>query len=97
MAKESTPDEIVLDDIMRESVKDIGKGETAPLKEETEINDNQEQEPTNPQFGFKLEPVQAQEEFVVAPEKEEEEVPKKEQVILDEPSQDMDDDIIVEW
>jgi hypothetical protein len=96
MAKESTPDEIVLDDIMRESVKDIGKGETAPLKEETEINDNQEQEPTNPQFGFKLEPVQAQEEFVVSPEKEEE-VPKKEQVILDKPSQDMDDDIIVEW
>ena len=96
MTKESTPDKIVLDDIMRESVKDIGKGETAPLKEETEINDNQEQEPTNPQFGFKLEPVQAQEEFVVSPEKEEE-VPKKEQVILDEPSQDMDDDIIVEW
>ena len=96
MTKESTPDKIVLDDIMRESVKDIGKGETAPLKEETEINDNQEQEPTNPQFGFKLEPVQSQEEFVVSPEKEEE-VPKKEQVILDKPSQDMDDDIIVEW
>ena len=96
MVKESAPDEIVLDDIMEESVKDIGKGETAPLKEETEINDNQEQEPTNPQFGFKLEPVQAQEEFVVSPEKEEE-VPKKEQVILDKPSQDMDDDIIVEW
>ncbi|MBT3653060.1 MAG: hypothetical protein HN541_07105 [Euryarchaeota archaeon] len=96
MAKESTPDEIVLDDIMKESVKDIGKGEAVPLKEETEINDNQEQEPTNPQFGFKLEPVQAQEEFVVSPEKEEE-VPKKEQVILDKPSQDMDDDIIVEW
>jgi hypothetical protein len=96
MAKESTPDEIVLDDIMKESVKDIGKGEAVPLKEETEINDNQEQEPTNPQFGFKLEPVQAQEEFVVAPEKKEE-VPKKEQVILDKPSQDMDDDIIVEW
>ena len=96
MTKESTIDEIVLDDIMKESVKDIGKGETLPLKEETDINDNQEQEPTNPQFGFKLEPVQAQEEFVVAPEKEEE-VPKKEQVILDKPSQDMDDDIIVEW
>jgi len=96
MVKESAPDKIVLDDIMRESVKDIGKGETAPLKEETEINDNQEQEPTNPQFGFKLEPVQSQEEFVVSPEKEEE-VPKKEQVILDKPSQDMDDDIIVEW
>jgi hypothetical protein len=96
MTKESTPDKIVLDDIMRESVKDIGKGETAPLKEETEINDNQEQNPANPQFGFKLEPVQAQEEFVVSPEKEEE-VPKKEQVILDKPSQDMDDDIIVEW
>tara|TARA_B100000768_G_C11185296_1_gene334784 strand:- start:542 stop:835 length:294 start_codon:yes stop_codon:yes gene_type:complete len=97
MAKESTPDEIVLDDVMKESMKDIGKGEAAPLKEEIETNENQEQSPTNPQFGFKLEPVQAQEEFVVAPEKEEEDVPKKEQVILDKPSQDMDDDIIVEW
>jgi len=97
MAKESTPDEIVLDDVMKESMKDIGKGEAAPLKEEPETNENQEQSPTNPQFGFKLEPVQAQEEFVVAPEKEEEDVPKKEQVILDKPSQDMDDDIIVEW
>lgn len=97
MAKESTPDEIVLDDVMKESMKDIGKGEAAPLKEEIETNENQEQSPTNPQFGFKLEPVQAEEEFVVAPEKEEEDVPKKEQVILDKPSQDMDDDIIVEW
>ena len=97
MAKESTPGEIVLDDVMKESMKDIGKGEAAPLEEETETNNNQEQKPTNPQFGFKLEPVQAQEEFVVAPEKEEEDVPKKEQVILDKPSQDMDDDIIVEW
>ena len=78
MAQESTPNEIVLDDIMKESVKDIGKGESVPLKEETEINENQEQNPTNPQFGFKLEPVQAQEEFVVAPEKEEEEVDAKE-------------------
>ena len=97
MTKESTTDEIVLDDIMKESMKDIGKGEAAPLKDETETDENQEQNPTNPQFGFKLEPVQAQEEFVVAPEKEEEDVPKKEQVILDKPSQDMDDDIIVEW
>ena len=32
-----------------------------------------------------------------SPEKEEEEVPKKKQVILDKPSQSMDDDIIVEW
>ena len=97
MTKESTTDEIVLDELMKESMKDIGKGEAAPLKEETETNENQEQSPTNPQFGFKLEPVQAQEEFVVAPEKEEEDVPKKEQVILDKPSQNMDDDIIVEW
>ncbi len=97
MTKESTPDEIVLDDIMKESMKDIGKGEAAPMKEETETNENQEQHPVNPQFGFKLEPVQTEEEFVVAPEKVEEEVPKKEQIILDKPSQDMDDDIIVEW
>ncbi len=92
MPKESTPDEIVLDDIMEEGMKNIGKGETAPLKEETP-----EQSSLNPQFGFKLEPVQVQEEIIVAPEKEEEEVPKKKQVILDKPSQSMDDDIIVDW
>lgn len=97
MAKESTPDEIVLDDIMKEGMKNIGKGETAPLEDEIKTNEAQEQQPANPQFGFKLEPVQAQEEFVVAPEKREEEIPKKEQVILDKPSQSMDDDIIVEW
>ena len=97
MAKESTPDEIVLDDIMKEGMKNIGKGESAPLEDEVKTNEDQEQQPTNPQFGFKLEPVQTQEEFVVAPEKKEEEVPKKEQVILDKPSQSMDDDIIVEW
>ena len=96
MPKESTPDEIVLDDIMEESMKNIGKGETAPVKEESTEEETPEQSPLNPQFGFKLEPVQAQEEIIVAPEKEEE-VPKKKQVILDKPSQSMDDDIIVDW
>jgi len=96
MVKESAPDEIVLDDIMEESMQDIGKGESVPSREETVPAETQKQEVVNPQFGFKLGPVQTQEEFVVAPKKEEE-VPKKEQVILDKPSQDMDDDIIVEW
>ena len=96
MVKESAPDEILLDDIMEEGMKNIGKGETAPVKEESTEEETPEQRPLNPQFGFKLEPVQAQEEIIVAPEKEEE-VPKKKQVILDKPSQSMDDDIIVEW
>ena len=97
MVKESAPDEIVLDDIMKEGMKNIGKGEAAPVNEEAVVEEPQEEASDNPQFGFKLEPVQAEEEFVVAPEKEEEEVPKKEQVILDKPSQSMNDDIIVEW
>ena len=96
MVKESAPDEILLDDIMEEGMKNIGKGETAPVKEESTEEETPEQSPLNPQFGFKLEPVQAQEEIIVAPEKEEE-VPKKKQVILDKPSQSMDDDIIVDW
>ena len=96
MVKESAPDEILLDDIMEEGMKNIEKGETAPVKEESTEEETPEQSPLNPQFGFKLEPVQAQEEIIVAPEKEEE-VPKKKQVILDKPSQSMDDDIIVDW
>ena len=95
MVKESVPDEILLDGIMEESMKNIGKGETAPVKEETEKEETAEHAPLNPQFGFKLEPIQAQEEIIVAPEKEE--VPKKKQIILDKPSQSMDDDIIVDW
>ena len=87
----------ILDDIMKDSMKNIGKGEAAPVKQEPVAEESQEEESTNPQFGFKLEPVKAEEEFVVAPEKEKEEVPKKKQVILDKPSQSMDDDIIVEW
>lgn len=97
MVKESAPDEIVLDDIMKESMKDIGKGESVPSREETVPVESQKEVVVKPQFGFKLGPVQTQEEFVVAPKKEEEEVPKKKQVILDKPSQSMDDDIIVEW
>jgi|TARA_B100001094_G_scaffold255264_1_gene254189 hypothetical protein len=96
MVKESAPDEIVLDDIMKESMKDIGKGESVPSREETVPVESQKEVVVKPQFGFKLGPVQTQEEFVVAPKKEEE-VPKKKQVILDKPSQSMDDDIIVEW
>ena len=96
MVKESAPDEIVLDDIMEESMQDIGKGESVPSREETVPVESQKEVVVKPQFGFKLGPVQTQEEFVVAPKKEEE-VPKKKQVILDKPSQSMDDDIIVEW
>ena len=97
MVKESAPDEIVLDDIMKEGMKNIGKGEAVPVKQEPVDEEAQEEVQANPQFGFKLEPVKSEEEFVVAPEKDEEEVPKKKQVILDKPSQSMDDDIIVEW
>ena len=97
MVKESAPDEIVLDDIMKEGMKNIGKGEAAPVKQEPVAEEAQEEDQANPQFGFKLEHVKSEEEFVVAPEKDEEEVPKKKQVILDKPSQSMDDDIIVEW
>ena len=39
MAKESTPDEIVLDDIMKEGMKNIGKGEAAPLEDEIKTNE----------------------------------------------------------
>ena len=59
MVKESAPDEILLDDIMEEGMKNIGKGETAPVKEESTEEETPEQSPLNPQFGFKLEPVQA--------------------------------------
>jgi hypothetical protein len=97
MVKESAPDEIVLDDIMKEGMKNIGKGEAAPVKLEPVAKESQEEGKANPQFGFKLEPVKTEEEFVVPPQKEEEDVPKKTQVILDKPSQSMDDDIIVEW
>ena len=96
MVKESAPDEIVLDDIMKESMKDIGKGESVPSREETVPVESQKEVVVKPQFGFKLGPVQTREDFVVAPKKEED-VPKKKQVILDKPSQSMDDDIIVEW
>ena len=97
MVKESAPDEIVLDDVMKESMKDIGKGESIPSKQETVAVESQKEEVVNPQFGFKLGPVQTQEEFVVVPKKKEEKNPPKKQVILDKPSQSMDDDIIVEW
>ena len=33
MVKESAPDEIVLDDIMKEGMKNIGKGEAVPVKQ----------------------------------------------------------------
>ena len=57
MVKESAPDEIVLDDIMKEGMKNIGKGEAAPVNEEAVVEEPQEEASDNPQFGFKLEPV----------------------------------------
>ena len=62
MVKESAPDEIVLDDIMEEGMKNIGKGEAVPVNEEIVVEEPKEEANTNPQFGFKLEPVQAEEE-----------------------------------
>ena len=50
-----------------------------------------------PQFGFKLGEVKTPESFVVDSQKEKPKTEKKEQVILDKPSQSLDDEIIVEW
>ena len=98
MAKRSTSDEIVLDEIMHESMKEMGKGET--IKQEVEAQKQLESSPkehVKPQFGFKLSEVETPDSFVVAPTKKEEKKPEKEQVILERPSQSLDDDIIVEW
>ena len=98
MVKKSVPDEIVLDDIMKESMKEMGKGEIEqePIEQKTPAEAPKE-EVTKPQFGFKLGEVKTPESFVVNSQKEKPKTEKKEQVILDKPSQSMDDDIIVEW
>ena len=98
MAKRSTSDEIVLDEIMHESMKEMGKGET--IKQEVEAEKQLESSPkehVKPQFGFKLGEVQTPESFIVATQEKEPEKDEKKQVILDKPSQSLDDDIIVEW
>ena len=98
MVKKSVPDEIVLDDIMKESMKEMGKGEIEQesIEQKAPIEAPKE-EVVKPQFGFKLGEVKTPESFVVDSQKEKPTTEKKEQVILDKPSQSMDDDIIVEW
>ena len=98
MVKKSTPDEIVLDDIMKESMKEMGKGviEQESIEQKTPIEAPKE-DLTKPQFGFKLGELKTPESFVVDSQKQKPKTEKKEQVILDKPSQSMDDDIIVEW
>ncbi|MEC7180866.1 MAG: hypothetical protein VXW36_05695 [Candidatus Thermoplasmatota archaeon] len=98
MVKQSKPDEIALDDIMNESMKEMGKGEAS---HEEVVPEPQTESPkvveTKPQFGFKLGAAQTPDSFVVPKPKKEQEEEVKQQVILDKPSQGLDDDIIVDW
>lgn len=98
MVKKSVPDEIVLDDIMKESMKEMGKGEIEQESiEQKKPAEAPKEEVVKPQFGFKLGEVKTPDSFVVDSQKQKPKTEKKEQVILDKPSQSMDDDIIVEW
>ena len=98
MVKKSVTDEIVLDDIMKESMKEMGKGEIEQEAiEQGTPPEASKEEVAKPQFGFKLGEVKTPESFVVDSQKEKPKSEKKEQVILDKPSQSMDDDIIVDW
>ncbi|CAI8398309.1 MAG: Uncharacterised protein [Candidatus Poseidoniaceae archaeon] len=98
MVKQSKPDEIALDDIMKESMKEMGKGETsledAVQKPQTE---SPKVEQTKPQFGFKISGAQTPDSFIVSTPKKEQKDEVEKQVILDKPSQGLDDDIIVDW
>ena len=98
MVKKSVPDEIVLDDIMKESMKEMGKGEIEQESIEQKTPDKTpKEEVAKPQFGFKLSEVKTPESFFVNSQKEKPKTEKKEQVILDKPSQSLDDDIVVDW
>ena len=98
MVKQSKPDEIALDDIMKESMKEMGKGEAS---HEEIVPEQQTESPkieeTKPQFGFKLGGAQTPDSFVVSTPKKKQEEEVKQQVILDKPSQSLDDDIVVNW
>ena len=98
MVKQSKPDEIALDDIMKESMKEMGKGEAS---HEEVVPEQQPESPkveeTKPQFGFKLGGAQTPDSFVVSTPKRKQEEEAKQQVILEKPSQGLDDDIIVDW
>ena len=98
MVKRSAPDEIDLDEIMQASLKEMGKGETVtePITEQP-APETPSSEPPKPQFGFKLGEVKTPETFVVKSKKKEPEEVAKKQVILDKPSQGLDDDISVDW
>ena len=98
MVKRSAPDEIDLDEIMKASMKEMGKGETVtePITEQP-TPEAPTPEPSKPQFGFKLGEVKTPKSFVVESKKEEPDERPKKQVILDKPSQGLDDDIIVDW
>ena len=98
MVKQSKQDEITLDDIMKESMKEMGKGEAS---HEDVVPEPQTESPkveeVKPQFGFKLGGAQTPDSFVVSTPKKEQDEEVKQQVILDKPSQSLDDDIIVDW
>ncbi len=98
MVKQSKQDEIALDDIMKESMKEMGKGEAS---HEDVVPEPQTESPkvevVKPQFGFKLGGAQTPDSFVVSTPKKEQKEEVKQQVILDKPSQGLDDDIIVDW
>ena len=98
MVKRSEPDEIALDKVMQESMKEMGKGEME--KEEIEVKppiETSQNEQVKPQFGFKLTEVKTPESLVVPPKKKAEKQVVKEQIILEKPSESLDDDIVVEW
>ena len=98
MVKRSLPDEISLDELVKESMKEMGKGEA---KQEQPVpqqpTESTKSDTLKPQFGFKLGEVETPDSFVVAPKKDTKEQVTKKQIILDKPSQDLDDDIIVDW
>jgi len=98
MVKRSEPTEIALDELMAKSMKEMGKGEVS----QQEVAEEPSTEPmktvdVKPQFGFKLGEVKTPESFIVDAAEKEQEKDVKKQVILDKPSQSLDDDIIVDW
>ncbi|MGB0475757.1 MAG: hypothetical protein ACPG7Q_02720 [Candidatus Poseidoniaceae archaeon] len=98
MVKRSEPDEIALDEIMEKSMKEMGKGEASHQEVvEEQTTEPSQNEEVKPQFGFKLGEVQTPESFIISTHEKEPEKDVKKQVILDKPSQSLDDDIIVEW
>ena len=98
MVKRTVPDKINLDEIMKESMKEMGKGEaTGPNEIEKKVVDKPQPEQTKPQFGFKLGQVKTPDSFVVAPKEKKPKQEVKQQVILERPSQGLDDDIVVDW